>query len=337
MSQNGKPPAGEGGVEDPEWIDRILDRATAQAPTARPIPAEPEATGPASTAPISDEVPIVAPTTDQLPEVRPVAGDGLAEIRWVDTLDVAPAATSVIPAKSGLTAQDAGRSAWADELAAIDDRDPQGWDKLSWQDLEEREPRRGDPIHGKARSPFGRVLREWGPVLIAAVTIAVLTRLLLVQAYHIPSLSMAPTLEQGDRVIVNRLSYRFGDIERGQVVVFAKPANAPDGANDLIKRVIGLPGETITINGGNVFVDGFLVEEPYLASPQSTRPRSAIPGCAQEQPSNERCVVPEGYIFVMGDNRAGSSDSRVFGPIPTDTVVGRAFVRVWPFNSISWL
>lgn len=189
-------------------------------------------------------------------------------------------------------------------------------------------------------SAFGRAIREWGPVLIIAVVVAFVVRMFIVQAYHIPSLSMAPTLDKGDRVIVNRLSYQFSDISRGDVVVFAKPPNQPSDANDLIKRVIGLPGETVRFRDGNVYVDGLRVEETsYISQPDSTRPRSpsGIPGCAQEQPAADMCVVPQGTIFVMGDNRTGSQDSRVFGPIEIDTVVGRAFVRVWPVSRIDWL
>ena len=276
----------------------------------------------------------IVPTS---PPVATLPGDSLGEIRWVDTTPVTPAATTIAPQNSGLTAQDVGRSAWSEQLTSVGETDPKGWDKLSWQDLEGRGPDSDDPIDA-GTTAFGRVMREWGPVLLVAVTIAIVVRLFLVQAYHIPSLSMAPTLDEGDRVIVNRLSYQFGDIERGQVVVFSKPPNQDAGANDLIKRVIALPGETVQFNGGNVFVDGLLVEEPYLAEPGSTRSRSfSIPGCAQADASPDLCTLPEGYIFVMGDNRRGSQDSRTFGPIPTDSVVGRAFIRVWPLNNIDWL
>lgn len=194
-----------------------------------------------------------------------------------------------------------------------------------------REP--GEPTS----SGLGRAVREWVPVLLVAVVVALAIRLLVIQAYHIPSLSMAPTLDEGDRVIVNRLS---GDVDRGEVVVFAKPPNQVSEADDLIKRVIGLPGETVQLRDGNVYVDRQLVQEDhYIAQPQSSRPRQpvGIPGCAQDVPSPDTCTVPEGYVFVMGDNRLGSQDSRVFGPIAIDTIVGRAFVKVWPLDAISWL
>ena len=327
---NGDPPVGGGSVDDPDWIDRILDRAAKEAAAEPPEPAvtAPQPPGHDSTLPL----PIVPAEA----AVATAPADGLLEIRWVDSLEVTPASTPVAAPRTGLKPQDVGRSAWADELQSVGDEDPHGWENLSWQDLEQRGPQRGDPLDDKTTT-FGRILREWGPVFIAAVTIAIITRLFLVQAYHIPSLSMAPTLDKGDRVVVNRLSYQFGDIGRGQVVVFSKPPNQPAGANDLIKRVVGLPGETVQISAGNIYVDGMLVQEPYLAQPGSTRSRSFIPGCAQPEPAMDRCTVPEGYVFVMGDNRAGSQDSRVFGPVAIDSVVGRAFVRVWPLNNINWL
>jgi signal peptidase I len=237
------------------------------------------------------------------------------------------------PQPTELLPENVGRSAWDDQLA-IDDGDPDGWDKLSWQDLDDD----GDTPGGGVQQPSvtGQLIREWGPVLFAAIAIALFTRLVLVQAYHIPSGSMIPTLEDGDRVVVNRLSYRLGEIERGQVVVFAKPQGTA-GENDLIKRVIGLPGETIQFVDNEVYVDGFRVDEPYLAQQDSTRPRLTIPGCGQPDPASDLCEIPEGHVFVMGDNRLGSSDSRVFGPIETESIVGRAFMRVWPLNNLGQL
>ncbi len=305
----------------------MLDRSPAD-PTRPPIVPEPE----------------LEPTGQlpaAVPQQRPIT-DELAQIDWTQGPDVAPASEPIAAqprfgvASGELTPESVGRSAWDDDLRSIGREEPEGWDSLSWQDID------GDQHAGAAElpepSPFVGVVREWGPVLIAAVVIALFTRLVLVQAYHIPSLSMAPTLDEGDRVIVNRLSYNFGEIERGQVIVFNKPPNQPSDANDLIKRVIGLPGETIEFRDGQVYVDDLLVQEPYLAQQNSTRTRSlSIPGCAQETPSPELCTIPEGYVFVMGDNRVNSQDSRVFGPVSADTVVGRAFVRVWPLDNLSQL
>ena len=338
---------GDGGVGEPDWIDQILERATTQTD--------------AVSAPGSASLPIVPAPDRPVVKRAPAAPDGLAEIRWVDSPQVTPASTPitqppitqppvtqppVTPAQSAavprapvsssavLTPEAVGRSAWDSELASVGQSDPEGWDKLSWQDLDEKRSSGHSPL--REQTSFGRLLREWGPVLFAAVVIALFVRLVLVQAYHIPSASMVPTLEEGDRVVVNRLSYQFGEVERGQVVVFKKPQGS-SGQNDLIKRIIGLPGETIRFADNQVYVNGLRLEEPYLAEQDSTRPRLTIPGCAQTTPAPDTCVVPEGTIFMMGDNRLGSSDSRVFGPIEIDSVVGRAFLRVWPLNNLGEL
>ncbi|MCH9803048.1 signal peptidase I [bacterium] len=347
MTTSGEPPMGDGGVSEPDWIDQILERATTQTD--------------AVSAPGSASLPIVPAPDRPVVKRAPAAPDGLAEIRWVDSPQVTPASTPitqppitqppitqppVTPAQSAavprapvsssavLTPEAVGRSAWDSELASVGQSDPEGWDKLSWQDLDEKRSSGHSPL--REQTSFGRLLREWGPVLFAAVVIALFVRLVLVQAYHIPSASMVPTLEEGDRVVVNRLSYQFGEVGRGQVVVFKKPQGS-SGQNDLIKRIIGLPGETIRFADNQVYVNGLRLEEPYLAEQDSTRPRLTIPGCAQTTPAPDTCVVPEGTIFMMGDNRLGSSDSRVFGPIEIDSVVGRAFLRVWPLNNLGEL
>jgi len=342
VTTSGEPPSGAGGVNEPDWIDQILSRATDQT-AARRDPIVPEPT----------------PVVPQVEKVVPQP-DNLGEIRWVDTTEVVPASTPVAGTKPVLTAPDpqvdkqvvpasasilnpqptelvpeaVGRSAWDADLATVGETDPDGWDKLSWQDLDDK---RADYEQQQIeQGSFGRLLREWGPVLFGAVFIALFTRLVLVQAYHIPSESMVPTLEAGDRVVVNRLSYQFGEIERGQVVVFSKPQGT-EGENDLIKRVIGLPGETIRFVDNKVYINGLRVEEPYLLQEESTRPRLQIPGCAQAQQASDLCQIPAGHVFVMGDNRLGSSDSRVFGPVSTESVVGRAFMRVWPLNHFGQL
>jgi len=371
VTTSGEPPSGAGGVSEPDWIDQILQRATEQVDAAStntkaPAPIVPDTgTGvPAAVQranPSPDPAPLqrTSPRPDRAPEPTPIVADGLAEIRWVDETDVVPASTpiarqaSASPAPAspaltsparvefaepaepvGLVPSAVGRSAWDDQLASVGVGEPEGWDKLSWQDLDD--DRAADRAPLQEQTSFGRLLREWGPVLFSAVVIALFVRLVLVQAYHIPSTSMVPTLERGDRVVVNRLSYQFGEVERGQVVVFAKPQGT-DGENDLIKRVVGLPGETIRFVDDQVYIDGLRLEEPYLQQPDSTRPRLTIPGCAQVTPSSDTCLVPAGHIFMMGDNRLGSSDSRVFGPIEIDTVVGRAFMRVWPLNNLGQL
>lgn len=179
----------------------------------------------------------------------------------------------------------------------------------------------------QGRSSTRNVL-EWILVVVGAILVAFLVKTFLVQAFQIPSASMHPTLLEGDRVLVNKLSYRLHDINRGDVVVFRRPVNMAAGPNDpddLIKRVIGLPGDTLQTRDGTVYVNGRALDEPYLA--KGTRTLDI----------DEPVRVPAGRIWVMGDNRGDSQDSRVFGPVDQDTVVGRAFVIMWPPGRLSSL
>lgn len=177
-----------------------------------------------------------------------------------------------------------------------------------------------------------RSTAEWIAVIVGALAVAFLIRTFLFGAYVIPSGSMEPTLEfqpTKDRVLVNKLAYKFHDINRGDVIVFDNPdPNPPDGTEVLIKRVIALPGETIAMDSitGQVTINGQILTEPYI------NPACATPG----DPLTTQ-TIPEGHVFVMGDNRCDSSDGRRFGPVDADTVVGRAFVRVWPLGRLGWL
>jgi signal peptidase I len=173
-----------------------------------------------------------------------------------------------------------------------------------------------------------RNLIEWVAVIVGAVLVAVLIKTFLVQAFRIPSESMVSTLEVGDRVLVNKLSYRAHDINRGDVVVFTRPPGLPAGPGepeDLIKRVIGVPGDTLQAKEGLMYVNGKLLEEPYLPAGTST------------VNLDKTVTIQEGQAWVMGDNRNNSQDSRVFGPIETDSVIGRAFTIMWPPGRISSL
>ncbi len=183
-------------------------------------------------------------------------------------------------------------------------------------------------------------LAELPVLIIIALAIAIILKALLVQAFWIPSQSMVPTLLVDDRVFVNKLM-AFTDLERGDVVVFISPF-ADEGApaepvgtriletlkqtfgitstavpDDLIKRVIGLPGETVEILDNHVQVDGVVLDEPYLAD------NVQMSDMAPRTLRNDE-------LWVMGDNRDFSSDSRRFGPIKVNNVIGRAFVRFWP-------
>ena len=178
---------------------------------------------------------------------------------------------------------------------------------------------------GGAGSKAGRNALEWFAIVAGALLVAFVVKTFLIQAFFIPSLSMYDTLDKGDRVLVNKLSYRLHDINRGDIVVFERPPDVPDnGIKDLIKRVIGLPGETIEARDGRVYIDGELLDEDYLARGVTTV-------------NLDRQTVPDDHVFVMGDNRGNSEDSRVFGPIDEDLVVGRAFILVWPINQVHLL
>jgi len=167
-----------------------------------------------------------------------------------------------------------------------------------------------------------RAAIEWAIVIVGAVVVALVIKTFLLQAFYIPSSSMEPTLHVGDRVLVNKLSYHLHDIHRGDIVVFERPPKATAGdIEDLIKRVIALPGETVEAREGKVFVNGDPLVEPYLPADTST-------------PSFSLQTVPEGDIFVLGDNRQNSQASNVFGPIDEDLIVGRAFVRIWPLSRL---
>jgi signal peptidase I len=187
-------------------------------------------------------------------------------------------------------------------------------------------------------------IAELPGLLLTALVIAVVIKTFLLQPFWIPSESMLPTIEVNDRVMVNKLAYRWGEPQRGDVVVFRDPRqeeveeSLPEavirsvleavgirtrGDEDLIKRVVGLPGETIEVRDNQVVVNGTPLQETYL--PQVIMP--------DEPP----VTVGPDEVFVMGDNRDASFDSRRFGPIPLDDLVGEAFVTIWPISHLGGL
>jgi signal peptidase I len=179
-----------------------------------------------------------------------------------------------------------------------------------------------------ARRSSTRNLVEWVAVIVGAVVVALLIKTFAVQAFRIPSESMVPTLEVGDRVLVNKLSYDAHDLHRGDVVVFERPPGLPAGPDDpkeLIKRVIALPGDTVVARDGSIYIDDQRLDEPYLSDTATT------------YNLDEPYTVPEGQVWVMGDNRTNSEDSRSFGSIDADTIVGRAFMIMWPPGRIGAL
>ncbi|MDG1366245.1 MAG: signal peptidase I [Acidimicrobiales bacterium] len=205
--------------------------------------------------------------------------------------------------------------------------------------------RRGDTPATSTRPPSRRrvnsslrSLIEWVAVAVGALAVALLIKAFLFQAFFIPSASMHDTLAVDDRVLVNKLSYVLGEVDRGDIIVFDRPQQAGGPIDDFIKRVVALPGETISFVDGDVFIDGQRLREPYVDGAATNHRRISIDaeGCLN-QPAPDTCTVAEGYFFMMGDNRPNSTDSRDFGPIPKDSIVGRAFLKVWPLGDIGFL
>ena len=180
-----------------------------------------------------------------------------------------------------------------------------------------------------------RWLREGIIVVIVAVIVAVLLRAFVVQTFFIPSGSMEPTLGVGDRILVNKLSYDLHGVNRGDIVVFSRPPAENCGGpevNDLVKRVIGLPGNVISLSGGHVYVDGKQLDESWL--PQSDQGVTTAGPPGTKYSLVKPFKVPANDYFVMGDNRTDSCDSRYWGPIPKSLIVGKVDLRVWPLGSI---
>ncbi|HEC22499.1 MAG TPA: signal peptidase I [Chloroflexi bacterium] len=162
------------------------------------------------------------------------------------------------------------------------------------------------------RLTFGSVLREiFETALLAGVIWLIIN--FATARYVVEGISMEPTLHTGQYLIVNRLAYRFGTPQRGDVIVFDFPGNTND---DYVKRIIGLPGETVTIENGHVYIDGVELDEPYTSS-----------GTPNYQGT---WYVPPGSYFVMGDNRPHSSDSRSWGMLDEEYIVGKAWLSYWP-------
>ena len=183
---------------------------------------------------------------------------------------------------------------------------------------------------GGKRSSTGRTVLEYVVLAVVAVAVALLIQQFLVKPYRIPSASMEDTLMIGDRVLVDRISWRFGDPQRGDIVVFHPPFDGPV----LIKRIIGMPGDEIGLRDGNVYINGKLLDEPYVRVVNGQKEPS-LPftnGLPWSLQSPYR--VPQGSYFVMGDNRTDSGDSREFGPVERGQFVGRAFAKYWPPGSI---
>lgn len=176
------------------------------------------------------------------------------------------------------------------------------------------------PVPGPSR-PRKSPLREYAETVIGAVVLALLIMTFVARAFTVDGPSMLPTLRHGERLLVDKISYRFIEPQRGDIVVFRYPA---DPRQHFIKRLIAVPGDTVEVRQGVVYVNGVALEETYTLQPALGRfpPRK----------------VPEGGYFVMGDNRNNSEDSRDprVGFVPRDHIVGRAVWRYWPLARMSF-
>ena len=181
-----------------------------------------------------------------------------------------------------------------------------------------------------------KAVRDWIIVLVVALVVALGIRTYVLQQFYISGPSMETTLYQPNRVLVNKLSYRLHDVNRGDVVVFDRVTSNGETIqhDDLIKRVIGLPGEKISISKCVVYVNKVALKEPYLDS-RDTEQEDLNERC--RQPEMAELVVPAKQVFVLGDNRPQSMDSRMFGSVDEDRIVGRAFVVLWPLSRWRWL
>ena len=163
--------------------------------------------------------------------------------------------------------------------------------------------------------------------IVMALALFVLFYFFIGQPSQVKGSSMDPFLYNNELLITDKVSYRFREPKPGEIVVFKSPGNKEI---DYIKRIVALPGERVKVSNGRIYVNGQMLKEPYLSPEVYTRPDSFLA-------EDIEIAVPEGMLFVVGDNRPGSRDSRNFGPIPEEDVIGRAVLRYWPLNRIGLL
>ena len=178
------------------------------------------------------------------------------------------------------------------------------------------------PLEGEGMSSLGEEIKDWIVSIAIAVVLALGIRYFIVELYLVDGPSMRPTLQSAERLVVNKFIYRFRAPERGEILVFRYPR---DPSRDFIKRVIAVPGDTVEIKDGRVYVNSTILNEPYILS----KTRGDYP----------LATVPEGHIFVMGDNRNNSEDSRFadVGFVPYELIKGKAILVFWPFSQFKAL
>jgi signal peptidase I len=178
-------------------------------------------------------------------------------------------------------------------------------------------------VHSRSRS-----IAEWLLIVVAAVVVSLLVRTFVFQTFFIPSGSMEPTLQIGDRIVVSKLSADFGTIHIGDILVFKAPpavrTACDDNVADLVKRVIGLPGDHLSSTYNTIYVNGVALLQPWT----HTEPLGRAIG---------KVTVPANHYFMMGDNESDSCDSRYWGTISRSDIIGKAFIRIWPVSRIGFL
>lgn len=179
----------------------------------------------------------------------------------------------------------------------------------------------------------GRWLREWLVIIVVAVAASLILRAFVFQTFFIPSASMEPTLQIGDRIIVSKLSTEFGTIHIGDILVFRTPPTEPrycHGApvSDLVKRVIGLPGDSLYSVGSTIYVDGQRLDQDWTHNEPLGPPIAS---------KSDPEVVPQNEYYMLGDNEPISCDSRYWGPIKRSWIVGKVVLRIWPLGRVGFI
>lgn len=178
---------------------------------------------------------------------------------------------------------------------------------------------------------LGKMVLRWLLIILCAIGLSYLIRFFVITPYEIPSPSMYDTISIGDRVMSERLSYYVSDPKPGQIVTFQDPDS--ENSRTLIKRVIATEGQEIDLIDGAVYVDGEKIDEPYIGSEKTYPLHDTLDDMEITYPY----MIPEGHLWVMGDNRDDSADSRYFGAVDVDTVSGHAFLRYWPLSEFGLL
>ena len=190
------------------------------------------------------------------------------------------------------------------------------------------EPLDVDEVPAKKTRSRSRSVIEWLVVVAIAVLVSLLIRTYVFQTFFIPSGSMEPTLQIGDRILVSKLSVELGTIHRGDILVFKAPAgvlkDCGDKVSDLVKRVIGLPGDHLTSRGNIIKVNGIALTQSWAHNEPVGRPIGNV-------------TVPKNEYFMMGDNEPASCDSRYWGDVPRSSIIGKAFLRIWPLGRFGFL